>query len=523
LAAGVRFDPGAAPRAASGSQPGPPGIVFFDSIAQNARSFSPNSDGILDVAAFSYRLTESGRVTIRVQRTGTTVADTVVVDEAEVTGRSYTKFWYGHSTSGARSAEGLYEVVFKDSTLAGRIYLNTRQVRLDVTTPQAQILEVAPPVYTPTVAPSKVRVRVAVTRSVLDDDSLQVHLTPSDTLRFRIVDGFHGGEGEYVAECVNCGGAQLHDGVYAVKARVHDRAGNSMEATSSLDKDVIGPKFRMTHPGIGTSFFVPRADWLTGLVHDRHGVSSVRMRVDPDTAYVALTLESFGPPDTMSTFRADLATRLAAEGRYTLRLRAWDRHGVEDNTLLKVKVDRTPPGQPRFSPIPGPVTKTSPLRMVLRIDTADTYEVLSRIGDAPVDSTRNPSSETIFFLALRPGPNRISFAAVDTAGNVSAAESTTVAWEPSRGLVAPERFRAGNVIQVQGGPEGASGAEVRIYAVDGSLVRKFTSGESAITYTFTWDLNTPDGRRVKNGAYLVQARLLGAGGVRMQQMIAILE
>ena len=48
--------------------------------------------------------------------------------------------------------------------------------------------------------------------------------------------------------------------------------------------------------------------------------------------------------------------------------------------------------------------------------------------------------------------------------------------------------------------------------------------ETETEYGFTWDLTTPEGRRVRNGAYLVMARVQGPGGTqRYHKMIAVIE
>jgi hypothetical protein len=100
-----------------------------------------------------------------------------------------------------------------------------------------------------------------------------------------------------------------------------------------------------------------------------------------------------------------------------------------------------------------------------------------------------------------------------------------VAWETGRGLAVPERFHAGNSIQVHTGDQPGNGVELRIFATDGSLVQRFEDPSSKRVYEFVWDLRNPDGRRVKNGAYLLQARLRNADGSeeRWRELIAILE
>jgi flagellar hook assembly protein FlgD len=100
-----------------------------------------------------------------------------------------------------------------------------------------------------------------------------------------------------------------------------------------------------------------------------------------------------------------------------------------------------------------------------------------------------------------------------------------VVWETSTGVVASERFHAGQSIQVDVGDTPAASVSVRILALDGSLVRTFTDASSKRVYSFPWDLTTPDGRAVKNGAYLVVARVVYSAGTESlyRQMIAVAE
>ena len=64
--------------------------------------------------------------------------------------------------------------------------------------------------------------------------------------------------------------------------------------------------------------------------------------------------------------------------------------------------------------------------------------------------------------------------------------------------------------------------DARILALDGSLVRTFDDATARLVYTFPWDLTTPEGRPVKNGAYLlwVQVRYPDGRETLFRKMIA---
>jgi hypothetical protein len=188
-------------------------------------------------------------------------------------------------------------------------------------------------------------------------------------------------------------------------------------------------------------------------------------------------------------------------------------------------VDRTAPPRPVLRPRPGPVSQLEVLRAVLAVDTLSTHSV-RRSGGARPDTTLivRGRPELRFEVRLRPGANSIAFTGLDRAGNASAPETLTVRWEDSFGLAVPERFAPGNTIQVSSGNERASGVDIRIFALDGTLVQRFQSSASTTVYSFTWDLRTQEGRRVKNGAYLVRAQLWRDDRAdTLSRLIAVLE
>jgi hypothetical protein len=95
--------------------------------------------------------------------------------------------------------------------------------------------------------------------------------------------------------------------------------------------------------------------------------------------------------------------------------------------------------------------------------------------------------------------------------------------ETTEGISAAERFRAGQTITIDAGVV-ATSVSVRIMATDGTLVRTFSSVAARREYSFTWDLKTPEGLRVRNGPYLLVATVNANSTVQYyRKMIAVIE
>jgi hypothetical protein len=274
---------------------------------------------------------------------------------------------------------------------------------------------------------------------------------------------------------------------------------------------------------------VRNADSLTGRASDRHRVPVVQLRgfSQPESAYVAVPIR-IGVPDTTTFFSIDFRTQLASEGQYKFVLRAKDTYGVRDSVVFTYDVDRTAPPKPQLTPRPGPVSKESPITVVAVTDST-AVDILRTGGSAPPESLTVHRSgdgfQAEFKVTLAPGANHLAFRARDLTHNVSLPETTTVVFETSQGMSAPERFAASNTIQLHAGGTLANGAEVRIYATDGTLVRHLESSAPLLVYSFEWDLRTNKGELVKNGAYLVVGVVHEAGGgdSRYRKLIAVLE
>jgi hypothetical protein len=502
--------------------------VLFDSITVDHPQFSPNADGKLDSILVVYVLEDSTRVTIAVTPAD---ADTprreLRRDIKQYTNIRQRVTWNGQ-IGGVVVADGEYRLRFEGVRLRdGTVITNDRIVQVDNAAPVPVIESIEPPIFTPGVggATSALRTRIRVTGANLGD-ALKATLQAPVPLALRLVDSFMG-DGVYTLACDSCAtpATRVPDGAYDLVVVASDPAGNQTQVTGRVDKDILGPAMRTVHPSAAEEFHLQHADSLTGRAWDRHGVAQVDLRIvsGPDTLLQHLPGSTAGA-DTLR-FRANLATALAAEGRYALTFFGRDTHGVVDTLQHVLVVDRTPPPRPLLSPRPAPTWKLQQIDLNVAVDSAATSELIRSGGAADAESLTVRKHIMPVVVLLEPGVNHLRFEALDLAGNVSTAETVTVRWETSVGPAIPEHFRAGNSFQISAGDQPANGIEVHIYATDGTLVHRHVDKRHLLVYTIAWDLENPSGRQVRNGAYLVQVLLHKADGrtERWRQMIAVLE
>lgn len=509
---------GAAPRHASP-------WIESDSVRITNAFFSPNGDGRQDVVSFALSLAGSTTVFVHVLPQG--VADTVatIVEDSVPDPRVTFNFaWDGRGDDSQLQPEGNYSVLIRglvppDSTGPvlpdSTVFLIQRQVRLDVTAPRVEILEVDPAEYAPNTEHVGVvpEIHLRVSQSQLEDS---VRVVIDDSLRLKqtlaLAGGFSG-DGDYSAPCHDCALPTFLDGPLYITATAHDVAGNRDSSFAILDKNVAPPEFEIERPNTrdpnedpAGRFHFQMADSLVGLARDRQVVDSVTVAFLPDsTAFYVPPRDSL--LGTEYRFFQDLSQTLTEEGAHELLIGARDVAGVAATHKLTIVIDRTADAPPTIIPRPPTVTKLQVLQFTIAADDSAIRRVIIKGGVGPPDTLGMSAPQRAWQRTLNPGPNLMSFESMDYARNISVADTMTVVWETSEGLVAPERFLAGQSIQVDVGESPAERVSVRILALDGSLVRTFEDSASRLVYTFQWNLNTPEGRPVRNGGYLIWAQV----------------
>lgn len=500
--------------------------ILFDSVIVTPARFSPNGDLVLDLVEIFYTLPETTTVNVNVTAEGSsTILRTLDIRKLPP-GVEHRVEWRGEEESGPIQPEGPYTIHFTGTTVSQRVLTNERQVRIDLTPATPQLLDVAPRRIAPNVPGNEdivPVVRVRISRSELDDRIgiaiLDADGAPRDTLD---PEGGFAGDGDYVFLCSNLANPEFDDGIYRLHVFGLDVAGNDFTVVDSLDKNTAGPDIRVTHPPLPRA--LQNADSLVGEATDRQIVASMLARVvlGGETTFVALQPRD-AVPSSRFRFLLDTRALLAAEGVYDLQLRATDEDGVEDSLRLTVRVDRTPPQPPTPRPPLPQVTNSQVLSGTVLVDSVDTARLVVSGGAESPDTLATPNPSIRFNRVLNPGTNQLRFEAIDRSGNVSAPTLATVTWEAGAGLTAPERFSAGQRIQVNVGGTPAQGVFVRILAMDGSLVRTFEDASAKLQYEFEWDLRTPEGQSVRNGAYLVLARVRFTSGTEelYRTMVAV--
>ena len=497
-----------------------------DSIVVTPTRFSPNDDGKLDIIKYEFAVQAPSQAVVLVTFPGQSAAiDTVQNDAITGTGRRTVKgSWDGRNGAGSIVADGTYDFLFMeiDSTHTSS---NRRQFVVDTTSPVIDSLTITPQPYTPVLpsTPQDLLVRFRVSQSQLEDFVGVVILHGADTLVVDLLGDF-AGDGFYSAPCRDCGDI-LGDGVHLVEAFGVDLAANQHVALDSVDTNLLGPAVTLSHPTLAEEFATQQADSLVGMARDRQAVASLSMLVSGALDTMLSLVATPAPDSTRLTFALDVAQLFAAEGVYELIFAALDVDGVSDSTrMLTYRVDRTAPPRPILSPPLGPTTRAQAVDISVAVDS--TAEELLVTGAAIVVgpiSINGQSVVKIVALPLHPGANTLTFRVVDFAGNQSAVESASIFRETTEGISAPERFVAGQSISIDAGST-AQSVQVRIIALDGALVKTFSNSQAAREYAFTWDLKTPEGLQVRNGAYMVVATVnAGASVQQYRKMIAVME
>jgi len=502
-----------------------PVLVALDSISLDTTSFSPNGDDQRDLIGFAFRVQAPGVALVQVATPGLDdTLGTVLADTLTSSGMTTVHGTWDGRIGGALVPDGLYDFRFIALDTLMNASTNRRQFRVDTVFPGLDSLRIDPSPYTPTLAgsPQTLTVRFGVSQSQLDDRVHAEVRQGTSIHKVAILGGF-AGDGLYTAPCYVCADS-LEDGMAAVQVVAVDSAANRTTLVDSLDVNRLGPAVTLSHPANLESYVTLQADSITGRVVDRQIVTDIALAV---SGALDTTLSLMATPDPDSTqlaFTLDVSQLFAAEGTYELQFSALDADGVPDSSRgLTYVVDRSPPPAPVLSPPLPAETRASDIDVTVHVDSTAT-ELLITGAAIPWDPTQiNGRSVIEVVLPLAPGPNTLVFRVEDRVGNLSVPSTANVLRLTTQGISAPEEFRSGDTISIDAGGT-SSGAFVRILALDGSLVRTFEDRTVKREFSFRWDLSTPEGRRVRNGAYLVMARVeVGGATQRFRKMIAVIE
>jgi flagellar hook assembly protein FlgD len=485
--------------------------------------FSPDGDGVQDVVRYRYTLGgiaagDSAHMRIEVQ-TGTETAPTgavvnVLLDAYRQAGPD-TVVWDGRSTSGILQPDGYYWFLAEATTPTDTATVIPVRVTLDTEAPSIFIVDVANP-YTPDIPGADSLARVTVDLSGIGEgDRLELGFRgpkPSSAQSTHFEDVTQNG-----ILVVGWSGRTSADGMYGVTARVFDGAGHENTAVGpDLNLDITAPGATITTPARpDTNEYIGRVE---GEVTDRSGLARVLITVMDASDSTKAVADSLPCPCTEQTrmFAVDVPDSVAQTDTLLVDLLVVDLPGHERLTTMTYVVDMVPPPPPILDPLTPTVTRPS-VDYEGTATEADSVYVFVDGGLLTGHLVRVDRFEGN--VDLSPGPHTLQARAHDKAGNVSAmGPGVSVSYDPTAGILVPERFLAGDVIQVNLETP-AQGVVVNILTLRGRQVRTLESTEQTTNYDIAWDLNDDDGNPAGSGPYLFHIVVDQGSGSKFQQRV----
>jgi flagellar hook assembly protein FlgD len=506
--------------------------------------FSPvSSVGILDDVRFFYTLSgESAWVRVDVlpgsedDTTGTAIR-TLLLDEFRATGHD-TLLWDGRDSLGAVVADGFYWFVVRAWSDNGTD-TEKDKTYLDNETPLvSDTVSVINP-YAPDHPDRDRLARVTVNVSNIgNSDKLEVRFQGPGGLGV-VLDSVSVDSSYTLA----WDGSGFSEGVYTVRVRAFDLAGNSDELSA--------PSLRLDrNPPVGEIFSPTRSD-TNGYIRrisleatDRiSGLEEVLVTlVDGDDTTRTVAVDSlFSDPYPITgiidigidTTVTDSTHVVAWTQRLAVRVYIRDRSGYETVFADTFKVDTVSPPVPTINPLQTPVPRPT-LSYEGNASEAEKVFVFLDLGKPngglldshTVDNEDTFRSSRSLFTqgvpGLTPGLHTLRASSRDVAGNESEL-GPAVSWSyaPDFGVSIPERFRLNDPIKVD--PDvPARGVTVHILTLRGRRVRTLKDTESKPFYDIEWNLNDSDGNPVGSGPYLFHVVVdLGEESKLEKRLIAV--
>lgn len=184
--------------------------------------FSPNGDGVRDVARIRFRLKERDDVTVDVIDADDNRVRRLATRLRPPRTRRVRLRWNGRTDEGRRAPDGLYRVRI-GLRRGGRSVRLPYRMTLDTTAPSPAVIAAEPPVMAPGAGPVAVRIRGAGQRRAPEFRVLRTDVEPH-----REVARFSGRAGSRRAEWdgLTSGGEPAGPGTYLIVVSARDVAGN---------------------------------------------------------------------------------------------------------------------------------------------------------------------------------------------------------------------------------------------------------------------------------------------------------
>ncbi|MEO6463048.1 MAG: FlgD immunoglobulin-like domain containing protein [Candidatus Eisenbacteria bacterium] len=501
-------------------------MAAISNIRVDGPFFSPNGDGVHDLARIQWSAStppESIRVEIRPSAQGTSgpwvrafALGPRPAGPDEVT-------WDGLSDSAAVLPEGPYVVLVIELTAAGTRVAGsagTALITIDITPPPV------PSILEGFEGRDTTSATLAVLGIARNADSVVVFSggVPVDTVRVSSTDA------SFAAT------APLIEGPNAIAAQSFDRAGN---------RSPLSPAVTVFYRNTATiTVFVARP-FVTSPNGD--GVldsARVLLHLDAPTTRLSVQVREAVPYLTGTTFADSLEwVRILHDGplpagEYSFGWDGRDSTGtaVPDGTwwffaqaesadaagnplpgqreFTFFVLDRLAPSIPVPSPAPPPrTTRNSVTFTGVPVGTSEVADtVLVWRGGTVVGRDVNKARWSIT-VPLVLGDNTFTLEGADRAGNRSPmGPPITILYEEPLGFHAPERFRAGDVFDVNVARTARS-VRIDLYDLDGRRVRTLLIEQPGQRYELPWDLRDDRGITLGDGPYVARVTVTYDDGV----------
>jgi flagellar hook assembly protein FlgD len=476
-------------------------FVEVTNISVKPAAFSPNGDGISDTTVVSFT-TSGDAAEVRIFVSVVDAAeDTVAVLAA---GENYPTgdiefTWDGTDTEGASAPEGVYVfvIIAADEHYTTPPY--SASVRLDITPPSFTAY-IYPNPHTPDLplADSVLTAEIDIS-DAQGGDLLRVTIDTQEPAETLCTISLLSVDSTYVCEW---DGRGHNDGLYNLRIRTSDPAGNSMEASYAVDLDIEPPAISIVSPAETHLDYIPETYWMTAA--DRNGVDSLKVRFYPGTGFMVPD----GYPRDECCYTWPESLRI--EDEFTIECVALDGVGHWNSVTKSVVTDTTPPERPVLDVLPSKVGTVlldvtgsgTPLDSA-RVYVNDQMQKRSLISAAGTFSAS---------VVLEYGPNSIYAISADLAGNVSApSETAVVEYTEETGIRIPEEFTEESKIEVNL-VKAATRIVVRILSLEGTYITSIIEDNPDLYNEFSWDLTDAGGKQVKNGLYVFATEVAYADG-----------
>ncbi len=497
-----------------------PGRAALSNVRVDLTAFSPNGDGIRDSVRVQWTASappESLRVEIRPAAQGTTgPALRAYAFGPGAAGPGFVT-WDGRDTLGTIAADGLYLCRVLELAQGGATVVTDA--------PTSTLLDITPP-------------PVARFDDGLDgrDTTAAAYPVSGIAPAADSVTIFVGGAPRAIARVGAADSAfsatvAIAPGANAIAVQGFDRAGNrgplspAITITSRVTADIV---FLRAVPFESS----PNADGVLDSVR-------AQLVLDAPTTRLTVQVRAAVPPFTGDRF-ADalnwirtLSDAPADSGEHSF---AWD---GRDSTgaavgegswfffaqaesadasgapvpgrrvFARFLIDLSPPAVPVLSP--APPARTTRNSVTLAGFAADADSVHAFRDDVLFARVPAPTWSLVAGLVL--GANTFRFESVERSGNRSARSApVTILYEEPLGFHAPERFRAGDVFDVNLTRTGRS-VRIDLYELGGRRVRTLSVTQATDRYELPWNLADDEGRTVGDGPYVARATVTYADGV----------